>query len=91
MLPPPASAGKSGIFEAVLSSNLSHPNIVHTYQYAFRPVTVRWARWGRWARAGAGSVSREYLPAGKPSMRALGGAVGTRRAPGGEARRAARR
>ncbi|PSC70592.1 kinase [Micractinium conductrix] len=34
-LPP----GKSGIFEAVLSSNLSHPNIVHTYQYAFRPVT----------------------------------------------------
>ena len=34
-------AGKSGIFEAVLSSNLSHPNIVHTYQYAFRPSTVR--------------------------------------------------
>ncbi|KAL4446278.1 hypothetical protein ABPG77_003085 [Micractinium sp. CCAP 211/92] len=31
--------GKSGIFEAVLSSNLSHPNIVHTYQYAFRPVS----------------------------------------------------
>jgi hypothetical protein len=37
-----AAAGKSGIFEAVLSTNLSHPNIVHTYQYAFRPVTVRW-------------------------------------------------
>jgi hypothetical protein len=36
----PVCAGKSGIFEAVLSSNLSHPNIVHTYQYAFRPVTV---------------------------------------------------
>lgn len=34
-------AGKSGIFEAVLSTNLSHPNIVHTYQYAFRPVSVR--------------------------------------------------
>lgn len=34
------SAGKSGIFEAVLSTNLSHPNIVHTYQYAFRPVSV---------------------------------------------------
>lgn len=33
-------AGKSGIFEAVLSTNLSHPNIVHTYQYAFRPVSV---------------------------------------------------
>lgn len=32
--------GKSGIFEAVLSTNLSHPNIVHTYQYAFRPVSV---------------------------------------------------
>lgn len=31
--------GKSGIFEAVLSSNLSHPNIVHTYQYAFRPAS----------------------------------------------------
>eukprot|EP00887_Chlorella_sp_A99_P005032 scaffold4.g5032.t1 len=29
---------RSGIFEAVLSSNLSHPNIVHTYQYAIRPV-----------------------------------------------------
>lgn len=38
---PPAAAGKSGIFEAVLSTNLSHPCIVHTYQYAFRPVTVR--------------------------------------------------
>lgn len=38
---PHFSAGKSGIFEAVLSSNLSHPNIVHTYQYAFRPVSVR--------------------------------------------------
>jgi hypothetical protein len=35
-------AGKNGIFEAVLSSNLSHPNIVHTYQYAFRQVTVSW-------------------------------------------------
>ncbi|KAL4854405.1 putative serine/threonine-protein kinase SIS8 [Chlorella vulgaris] len=33
-------AGKSGIFEAVLATNLSHPNIVHTYQYAFRPVTA---------------------------------------------------
>jgi serine/threonine protein kinase len=32
--------GKSGIFEAVLSTNLSHPNIVHTYQYAFRPVSA---------------------------------------------------
>lgn len=40
-MPARTAAGKSGIFEAVLSSNLSHPNIVHTYQYAFRPVTVR--------------------------------------------------
>lgn len=32
--------GSRGLFEAVLSSTLSHPNIVHTYQYAVRP-TVR--------------------------------------------------
>jgi hypothetical protein len=28
-----------GLFEAVLSSALSHPNIVHTYQYAVRPAS----------------------------------------------------
>jgi serine/threonine protein kinase len=40
---PPARAGKAatpygarGFYEAVLSSTLSHPNIVHTYQYAVR-------------------------------------------------------
>ena len=30
--------GARGIFEAVLSSSLSHPNVVHTYQYAVRPI-----------------------------------------------------
>lgn len=31
--------GARGLFEAVLSSSLSHPNVVHTYQYAVRPLT----------------------------------------------------
>ena len=31
--------GARGIFEAVLSSALSHPNVVHTYQYAVRPIS----------------------------------------------------
>lgn len=39
------SAGTShasqGIFEAILSSSLSHPNVVHTYQYAMRPMERR--------------------------------------------------
>lgn len=34
------SGGQDGVFEAVLSSNLSHPNIVHTYQYGVRPMTA---------------------------------------------------
>lgn len=33
-----AHGGARGIFEAVLSSSLSHPNVVHTYQYAVRPI-----------------------------------------------------
>lgn len=43
--PPPGDdggephGGARGIFEAVLSSSLSHPNVVHTYQYAVRPIT----------------------------------------------------
>ena len=44
--------GKNGIFEAVLSSNLSHPNIVHTYQYAFRQVLVRFKSSAGWAEQG---------------------------------------
>ncbi len=31
--------GARGLFEAVLSSSLSHPNVVHTYQYAVRPIS----------------------------------------------------
>jgi PAS domain-containing protein len=34
----PHPAGTQGLFEALLSSSLSHPNIVHTYQYAVRPL-----------------------------------------------------
>lgn len=33
-----------GLFEAVLSSSLSHPNIVHTYQFAVRPLPETQAR-----------------------------------------------
>lgn len=33
--------GARGIFEAILSSSLSHPNVVHTYQYAVRPLSQR--------------------------------------------------
>lgn len=33
-----AGGGARGLFEAVLSSSLSHPNVVHTYQYAVRPL-----------------------------------------------------
>lgn len=33
------ASGARGLFEAVLSSSLSHPNVVHTYQYAVRPLT----------------------------------------------------
>ena len=28
-----------GLFEAILSSSLSHPNVAHTYQYAVRPIS----------------------------------------------------
>lgn len=35
---PNSSGVKNPVFEAVLSSNLSHPNIAHTYQYAVRPL-----------------------------------------------------
>lgn len=33
------TGGARGLFEAVLSSSLSHPNVVHTYQYAVRPIS----------------------------------------------------
>jgi len=42
--------GARGLFEAILSSALSHPNVVHTYQYAVRPLSgpppVSEATWG---------------------------------------------
>jgi serine/threonine protein kinase len=33
------TGGARGLFEAALSSALSHPNVVHTYQYAVRPIS----------------------------------------------------
>jgi serine/threonine protein kinase len=33
------NGGARGLFEAVLSSSLSHPNVVHTYQYAVRHIS----------------------------------------------------
>ena len=49
-------SGPQGLFEAILSSSLSHPNIVHTYQFAVRPLPETLAK-----AAGIDSLGQERL------------------------------
>ncbi|GAB4814749.1 hypothetical protein N2152v2_001795 [Parachlorella kessleri] len=52
---------RNAIFEGVLSSSLSHPNVVHTYQYAVRRLQVD----------GSGPASPQFSPTPTPPPPAL--------------------